>query len=562
MTKKKTSKIKKVEEKEMKKNLEIEKKNKVEKKIIVALFLLLFFAGLIQEIKVGFYNDELMEQNILRGNVLEYAEILGEWNDLALYYKEHDIVPISQSIEKDHGVAPYLPIVPFLAIGEVSKELLGFIWHSYTYLIFFLGVIMVYKIINHLFHNRKVSLVSALVYMSSPRIFAEGLYNNKDIVLMSLVLATIYLGMHFLEKKTFKSATALGIVAAFAFNVKIIGGFIFGVIGCFYLVQYLIESFKDKKFWKKELAVGFTAIIVMLITFIIITPAIWGTQFDLIGYFRWCFTQSTKFSRWKGTILFEGQKINYAAGEELPLYYLPKMIMITTPIYIQLLFLVGVMTTIYNLIKKKEIELNKYFLMILICFIVPILVALITHTRLYNGWRHFYFLHGPIVLLAIYGVYQLNKILPKKKLFYTILGCCVSFYLVACLHNGVNNTAYYNILVNHKDLREIYELDYYGTSAKQVLREAEKNRKEDFVYIYGRGYGFNLVENNYYASSRGRQSRIKITNDEKEYQKWVEEGKEVYIYYNNVYNSKELVKGHKKVYSISSWGNDMSALYR
>ena len=465
MTKKKTTKIEKTEQE----NIQIKKKNKVEKIIIVVLFLLLFFAGLITEKNVGFYNDELFEQNILRGNVLEYVEVLGDWNDLTAYYHEQQILAISQSVEKDHGVAPYLPIVPFLAIGRVSQELLSLIWHTYTYMLFFMGVVMVYLIIHHLFQNRKVALVSSLIYMSSPRIFAEGLYNNKDIVLMSLVLATIYFGMLFLEKKTFRSAIIFGIVGAFTFNVKIIGGFMFGVIGIYYLVEYLINSYKKDKYLTKELAVGLTAIAVMFILFIIITPAIWGSGFDLFGYFHWCLTESTKFSRWLGTVLFEGQRISYAAGQELPLYYLPKMILITTPIYLLILFFIGVFFVFWNAIKKKEKELNKNFILILILMLVPFLVAMITHARLYNGWRHFYFIYGPMVLLAIYGIYNLNKFLPKKKVFYTVIGCCVIFYLVACLHNGVNNTAYYNILVNHKDLTDEYEIDYYGTSTKQVM---------------------------------------------------------------------------------------------
>ena len=145
------------------------KKDKIEKIIIGVLFLLLFFAGLIGEKKVGFYNDELYEQNILRGNVLEYAELLGNWNDLSMFYHERTVIAISQSVERDHGVAAYLPLTPFLAIDSVSKELFSLIWHSYTYFLFFIGVVMVYAIMQELFKNRKISLAASLLYLSSPR---------------------------------------------------------------------------------------------------------------------------------------------------------------------------------------------------------------------------------------------------------------------------------------------------------------------------------------------------------------------------------------------------------
>ncbi len=538
------------------------KKDKLEKIIIGVLFLLLFFAGLIGEKKVGFYNDELYEQNILRGNVLEYAELLGNWNDLSLTYHERTVIAISQSVERDHGVATYLPLTPFLAIDGVSKEIFSLIWHSYTFALFFLGVIMVYAIMQELFKNRKISLAASLLYLSSPRIFAEGLYNNKDIVLMSLVLATIYCGMKFIEKKSFKSAIILGIVAAFAFNVKIIGGFMFGVVGLFYLIDYLKNSYKNNKFLNKELAVGLVAIVVMIATFIAITPAIWGSGWDLNGYIEWCLTESTKFSRWRGTVLFEGKLYSYAANQMLPLYYLPKMILITTPIYILVFFAIGLFYIFYNAIKKQETDKNNTFVMVLICMLVPFLAALLTHARLYNGWRHFYFIYGPMALISFYGIYNLAKVIKYKKTYYTIIGGFIAFYLFACLHNGVYNTAYYNILVNHKDISEEYELDYYGTSAKVVLEQAEANKVSDKVYIYSAGYGYNVLENNKQVLSMVKRDRVIITNSYDKYEEWVKDGKEVYIYYNNVYVPKTLIKGHKKVYSNTSWGNDMSVLYQ
>ena len=557
-----------VHEKEEQENIKTEKPEKkdfLERVIIILLFVVMFFSGIYCERNVGTYNDEVPEQNILKSNILEYAELISSDNDIVYELREAGVTPISESVERDHGVSAYLPFTPLLIIGRFSEQLLSTSWHIYTYMIYFFGVVMFYLIINHLFKNRKFALLAAIMYMFSPRIFADGLYNNKDIVLLSFVLATIYFGIRFIEKKDFKDAILLGVVAGIASNTKIIGIFIFGIVGLVYLIHYIVDCLKTKKFANKQLGVGVVAILGMLITFIMVTPAIWGSgNFQLIDHLKWCLTESTKFSRWNGSILFEGVVYSYANGDSLPWYYLLKMIFITTPPYLLFLYLIGVISIVFNYIKKKQLNRNHYFCMIFMCMFIPILVEIFTHAKIYNGWRHFYFVYGPIVLISIYGMYNLLNYLKLnyKKYIYFSIGACALFYVVCSLKYGVNNTAYFNVFVNSKDLSSEYELDYYGATAKQVLKQAIYNKKEDIVYIHARGYSYVIIENNCFKLSQLQKYQMRLVREEDEYEQLKKEGKEVYLYYNNVYDSKDSIKNLEKVYSETSWGNDVSALYK
>ena len=537
------------------------KKEKIKKFIIIFIFILSFFIGLYCERNVGSYNDEYWEQIILRSNVLEYAKVIKK-DSVINYYNEIGIVPISKSIEKDHGIAAYYLFTPFLMVSKYSNELYSFLWHLYTFIIFYIGAIILYKICILLFKNRKVGIMGLLIYIFSPRIFADGLYNNKDIVLLTLLLGVIYFGIKFIQEKNYKNAIILGIVSAFAFNVKIIGLFAFGVVGLFYLINYIISCKKEKKFLKKELLVGLTAIIVMLIAFIIITPAIWGNGFKPIEYIKYCISQSSNFLRWNGKILFEGKIIDYSKNQKLPYYYLPKMIFITIPIYHCILFIIGLFYIIKNYIKKNNIKINNYMLMIFIIMIVPILVDVITKAKIYNGWRHFYFIYGPFTLIAIYAIYNLYNNIKNKKALLSILLIFIIFYIISCIYYGINGTAYYNILVNYNSVEDKYQLDYYGVTAKQVLIKAIENKTKDKIYVYSDKLGFNKLWNNYYVLSKNNMDKMYITKDLNKYKKWKKEGKEVYIFYNNVSSNKKIIKGHKKVYSVTSWGNDVSALYK
>lgn len=531
---------------------------------ILIVFVLLFFIGLLNIKNVGVYNDEASEQEILRMNIREYAELSSYGDDVVTYYENNGIIPISSSIERDHGISAYYLFSPFLPIGNISPKLLSILWHSYTYLIFFAGVIILYFICKELFHSKKLSLLASCMYFLSPRIFADGLYNNKDIVLLTLTLYCLFFGIKLIKNKNLKNAILFGIFGAFATNTRIVGVFIFGICGLFYLVEVINECIKDKKVNTKIILYGFAAIISMMIVYIIITPSIWGAgKIDLIGHLNWSLRESTKFSRWNGTVLFEGHNYVYAKNDFLPVHYLPKMILITTPIYVTISFFVGVAYLIYNIV-KKGVEDSKYLILIALCAFIPFFIALVTHTKLYNGWRHFYFLYGFIIIISAYGIYNVCNYKKIKKFIYVIIGISLIFNMGVILKYGINNTAYYNRIISHKNIGKNYELDYYGVSTKHLLEQAIKNKKQDIVYIcYDiSNYGIHVLNYNYGALSLAEKQQILIIYSRDEYEKLLSEGKEVYMYYNNTYSENVDINNSKVIYKETSLNDIVSALYQ
>ena len=115
------------------------------------------------------------------------------------------------------------------------------VWHAYTYALFFLGVIYMYRLLWELFRDRRTALLGTLMLFLTPRIFADGLYNNKDSVLMSLIIVMLFYGIRFLERKDFKNACLLGICAGFCGNLKISGIYVLEMIGGFYQMKLTKE---------------------------------------------------------------------------------------------------------------------------------------------------------------------------------------------------------------------------------------------------------------------------------------------------------------------------------
>ena len=140
------------------------------------------------------------EEEILYMNILQYGETL-QISKITNWFQWKDgSRPICESIERDHGSAPYYLCAPLLMKLEQHPEaarLQSDVWHAYTYALFFLGVIYMYRLLWELFRDRRTALLGTLMLFLTPRIFADGLYNNKDSVLMSLIIVMLFYGIRF-----------------------------------------------------------------------------------------------------------------------------------------------------------------------------------------------------------------------------------------------------------------------------------------------------------------------------------------------------------------------------
>jgi hypothetical protein len=186
-------------------------------------------------------------------------------------------------------------------------------------------------------------------------------------------------------------------------------------------------------------------------------------------------TQSASFP-WGGRILFAGEL--YPASD-LVGYYLPVMIAITIPVILVPLFLFGNATTIFGVkTSEKTSKRRLYFkfnwevLLLIGMTYFPLLIYFVMQPVVYNGWRHYYFLYGFIIIWAVLGYKRLFdfakknvKIIAAALMALQICSICV---IIAISHPF--QFTYYNFLagVNPEDN---YEMDYWGVSGKETLIE-------------------------------------------------------------------------------------------
>lgn len=536
-------------------------KNLKNKYVYIIILTLVFCLGLAVTPDYGIPPDENTEISILMGNLREYLGLYFKEDSQVMYYFDSQgFIPIRDSVEIDHGQAAYYLISPLIFMAKtgqisMSGEEISLIYHYYTYIISFTAVLAIYILIKDLFKNKRLSLICALAFFATPRIFAQMHFNNKDIVFLALMADTCCLGV--LATKYCRLAQVIGfsLLAAIAANTKVVGLFAFGVIGLFYIIYV-----SAKREWGKNRIIAMlTAMGLFFLVYYLITPAMWG---NIQGFFDYSLFNAFKFSRWDGTVLFEGKFYHPAAGE-LPNRYIISLISITTPVYILALAILGlgrlfgrIAASLGNRRVKNADEAEKllFISMICICTLLPLLIASVKKTIVYNGWRHFYFSYLGIIVLAAYGLELLmerfGRVIP---ILATTLICLTAIQM------GFNHPyqyAYFNVLTERED-RQLYDTDYWGVSTRDALDYIlDHDNSNEMVQIsWGTDSTRLLLINAYNVMPYERGMKIDLVYDYDDAE---------YIVVNTtsgVVNGFEKPDGFYLLYSIEAYGKRLTDIY-
>jgi hypothetical protein len=339
-------------------------------------------------------------------------------------------------------------------------------------------VIALYFICKFLTGDWKYGVLGSLFLYLSPRFFAEGHYNSKDVVALALGIICLALGIKMIESKRFVFAVLFALVAAMATNMRINAVFLFGLLGIMYLIHLSVK----KQWSKRNFAVGLTAVLSFLGIYYLISPAAWRTPIKFIGY---VFARSTNFADWDGIVFFQG-----TIHRPVPWYYIPVMIAVTTPIIILLLIIAGHVTSIGQLIKdirKREFsKTTPYYILCTFYILAFLLFTMIRQPILYNSWRHLFFLYGPMLILAVGAVHSIVSRL-KGKVKAAAIGV-VGIQLLVCLLLIIISHPFQYVYLNPlagSDPEKNYEYDYWNVSqVKLLMKLIDKENSDTPIKIY------------------------------------------------------------------------------
>ena len=526
------------------------------KKTQVLFLLLIFIIGFVTSFGYGSYLDEKSEKEILYSNILEYANRISPDMALTKDLKANGIIPIGESIEKDHGTALYYPVSFIYFIEKNNTNLGSAIWHAYTFFLVFLGMLCLYFLVKEMYKDTPVAMAAVLLFWLTPRMFAESHYNNKDMVLLSTVFMIMYFGYRVAQKCEWRDVILFALSGAFAMNTKIVGAWPFGVMGIYAFFNLLIH----KRLNVKTLIKTASCIVFWILFFILLTPASFN---GIIRFFTYLLTFALDFNRWNDYVLYNGIML-YHNVTGTPHKYLLRMIGITTPTVHLFLLAIGTGLTAAGLFTNKDEKRARSIetIVFTLCGAVPLAFAVISGTRVYNGWRHFYFVYPSLVLLMVHGLAGVHKYFKMRK-FAAVIPIATVFYLLNCaLGIGANypqEHSFYNMLAG-KNVEERFELDYWDLSIEEALNTILEREEKEFSVGCLNNPTLWGIERNYYRLINLDKLRITIKEDYKEADYVIVNTTYANMYSKEAYN--ELKNDYTLVKEIKSYGNTICEVYK
>jgi len=359
---------------------------------------------------------------------------------------------------KDYGAAFELPLYYAEHAFHLSDSRDVFVFRHFTVHFFFLiAGFFLFKLVDLLYDNKLLASIGFLMLVLHPRIYGHSFFNSKDIPFLSMFIITLYMTALAFHRKTLLNALLLGVSIALVVNLRIMGVMIPTLV----IVMLLVDFLQEKRMVHN---LKFGAIIFMVSGSVLYTiwPCLWGDPFRNIALI---FENMSKF-RWEGNILFDGKLVS---STQLPWLYIPTWFVISTPIFY---LLAGVFSTVvlvvYFFKKPSSFLLNnlkRNNIVFAATFLGPVVMVIVLHSVLYDGWRHLYFVYPSFILLVMYG---LNYFWEKGWSKFVIIPFVGVFAFVgwSMVKAFPNEHVFTNVMVsgNGDDyLRKQYELDYWGS---------------------------------------------------------------------------------------------------
>lgn len=409
--------------------------------------------------------------------------------------------------------------------------------HLSTFLLFFFSVFILYILCKNAFKSWKIALLGSALLVLHPRIFSHSFYNSVDIAFLAFYIISTYTLIRFLNNKTYRDAFLHALACAILIDIRI-AGLILPLCTClFFGIEIFILG--NKKNLIKKIAVY---IILLAILIFLFWPYLWS---DPIENFLKAFTAS---------------KFNISRRWLPPWYYNFVWIFVTTPIIYSSFFLIGIFSSFKSVIKSptKYYTHNKISLIALLLLFLPILLPIIFRTRLFDGWRHHYFVYPMFIFISLIGVkyifyiskeYFSGKILQVVNSFIFLI---IMLSLIGTLNfmfkNHPHENTYSNILAGRNKRFAKFDgaIDYWGLSYRKVLE-----------YILANNNGILKV---YATNSPGKKNaRILLPKDRKRLEYVNEENAQFLLTNYRYYNVPDY---YEEYYTVKVNGEKIAGAYK
>ena len=419
----------------------------------------------------------------------------------------------------------YGPLVEITVAG--LGHLFGFsIRHlvlAFCALFAFVGV---YQLTRH-YRAPALCFFAVLSLFGMPRFYGHMFNNSKDIPFAAFfVMAMLGLVLLFRPRVfRWRASILAGLAVGICLSVRT-GGFLLYAYGILLLAVYLLllaiqekasghslsESIKTglqrKEF--RRLFYGFFLVLgISWLVMVSLWP--WAHQ-DIIRNPIQAFFESVRFFK-PVMVLFEGEVI---PSNQLPRYYLPKYLLLTTPIPMLGLALLGTVRLLLDFRNpSREIFLRVLDFSILLAAFFPIAYATVMSPNVYDGMRHFLFVLPFVAILSGVGANFLFQAwlsrAKGKHLAFVLVTLFLGMSLFSLYRLHPYQMTYFNVFAGTSRYAATqYETDYWLSSYKEAMEWVNSDskrlkKKKVTVLVAGNQHGL-------YCASSYKAKHIRLLN--------------------------------------------------
>lgn len=369
----------------------------------------------------------------------------------------------------------------YILFGDLSTTFSFQFRHLFSLFIFsFIGINSFITLINLRFNNATISILACLLLVLSPRIFAHAFYDLKDIGFLSFNLMCVVFVIKLIEKPNFKYIFLTSLITAICINIRTIA--ILNVLIALIFMPIFIKK-NNKNASKLDLiSPAFLYLVLTAIFTFILWPWLWKSPLD---NFLIALSSAANLTTQVVTLFLGSQ---YPA-KEVPFYYLPVWILISTPIIYFPFFIAGIFLTISTLMKSPHLHNFDNHKLIdaisLTYLIIPMSLATLLHTPMFDGWRHYYFTYPFFIYFIATALNWCLFHFPKKYYFKSklIIVFVIGYLAFTIIYYHPYQHSFFNVLAG-TNLKDKFDIDYWGLSTKQALELIQKKSKLQFYKIF------------------------------------------------------------------------------
>ncbi len=334
----------------------------------------------------------------------DYGMGIDEWAqrqiaiDVADFVAGDDAAVPANDVVRFYGVAFELPLLlAERALGLQDSRAIFLLRRALSHLVFIAGGVVGALLAWRLFGSRWLGLLTMLLFLLHPRIYAHSFFNTKDPAFAAAFMLALYL-VHRAFRRGAPGAFALcGVGVGLAVNLRVFGLILLPAVLA--LLALDVWQAADAGARRRTLLGGGAFAAAALLTTYALHPYYWEDPLRMLDMVTTFARHPSIFrSRFLGEMIW---------ADAVPPHYIPTWFAVTAPPVTLLLGALGAAVVLGRAARRPRAAAAngaaRFQLLLLGCVVLPVLVVIVIQAHVYGGWKHMYFLWAPFSLLAAAG---------------------------------------------------------------------------------------------------------------------------------------------------------------